>query len=210
MDKILTVLFPGFGYGPDKPLLHYAGKCAKACGHDTVSVNYRWLDMDSEHSLKERAENSLEGAVLDALRTIREAGEYRRMFFVSKSFGTFVAGETQKLMKDAGIRIYQIYLTPLPETYERYMRWERCIAVTGTADPLMTAEAREWMRLDPKVDFMLAEKANHSLEDSGDPLHSIDILKDVIRKIKDVFEEQEHGYQEDPKRKESEQNRMKA
>ena len=187
MEKGLTVLFPGFGYGSDKPLLHYAGKCAAACGYDRISVNYRWLDADSEHSLKERTENSLEGAVLDALRTIREAGEYRKMIFVSKSFGTFVAGETEKLLKDSGISIYQVYLTPLPQTYERYMRGEKCLAVTGSADPLMTAESREWMRLDPKVDLMVMENGNHSLENPQDPLESIQILETVTRKILSVF-----------------------
>ena len=81
MEKILTVLFPGFGYGPDKPLLHYAGKCAKACGFDTAAVNYSRLDMDESHSLEERTQNSIEGAVRDAMRIIREAGNYEKLFF---------------------------------------------------------------------------------------------------------------------------------
>ena len=191
MDKVLTVLFPGFGYRADKPLLHYAGKCSAACGYDVLSVNYRWLDMDKEHSLKERTENSLEGAVLDALRLIREAGRYQKLFFVSKSFGTFVAGETEKLLKGTGIPVKQIYLTPLPETYERYMRLGKCISVTGTADPLMTPEAREWMRMDPKVDLMLVENGNHSLENPGDPLESIDILKAVAAKMLETFRGEE-------------------
>ena len=67
------------------------------------------------------------------------------------------------------------------------MRGEKCLAVTGSADPLMTAEAREWMRLDPKVDLMVMENGNHSLENPQDPLESIQILETVTRKILSVF-----------------------
>ena len=31
-EKKLVVLFPGFGYGPDKPLLYYAAKVARRQG----------------------------------------------------------------------------------------------------------------------------------------------------------------------------------
>ncbi len=189
MEKILTVLFPGFGYGPDKPLLHYAGKCAKACGFDTAAVNYSRLDMDESHSLEERTQNSIEGAVRDAMRIIREAGNYEKLFFVSKSFGTFAAGEAGRLLKEEGAEVYQIYLTPLPQTYQRYMCREECTAVTGTADPLMTEAAREQMRKDAGVDLLVIENGNHSLECPDDPLISVDMLKTVTEKIWDIFHE---------------------
>ena len=36
-EKKLVVLFPGFGYGPDKPLLYYAAKLP-AC--DAIEVHF--------------------------------------------------------------------------------------------------------------------------------------------------------------------------
>lgn len=37
-EKKLVVLFPGFGYGPDKPLLYYAAKVARRQGVDCMVV----------------------------------------------------------------------------------------------------------------------------------------------------------------------------
>ena len=37
-EKKLVVLFPGFGYGPDKPLLYYAAKVARRQGLDCMVV----------------------------------------------------------------------------------------------------------------------------------------------------------------------------
>ena len=42
-EKKLVVLFPGFGYGPDKPLLYYAAKVARRQGVDCMVVQYRQL-----------------------------------------------------------------------------------------------------------------------------------------------------------------------
>ena len=39
-EKKLVVLFPGFGYGPDKPLLYYAAKVARRQGLDCMVVQY--------------------------------------------------------------------------------------------------------------------------------------------------------------------------
>ena len=40
-EKKLVVLFPGFGYGPDKPLLYYAAKVARRQGNDCKVEQYR-------------------------------------------------------------------------------------------------------------------------------------------------------------------------
>ena len=39
-EKKLVVLFPGFGYGPDKPLLYYAAKVARRQGLGCMVVQY--------------------------------------------------------------------------------------------------------------------------------------------------------------------------
>ena len=39
-EKKLVVLFPGFGYGPDKPLLYYAAKVARRKRLDCMAVQY--------------------------------------------------------------------------------------------------------------------------------------------------------------------------
>ena len=190
MKNVLVLLFPGFGYGPDKPLLHYAAKCAKAWGFDVAAVHYSWLDSDETHSLQERTENSLNGAVKDALQVLKEADGYRKMIFVSKSFGTFVAGEVQKILEKQGADIYQIFLTPLPMTYDWYMKGQECISVTGLEDPLMTSEARNQMKMDPKVEFLVAEGCNQSMEDPDDPVRSAEVLCQITELMWNAMQKQ--------------------
>lgn len=36
----LAIIFPGLGYGPDRPLLYYAGKLAREAGYNLVTVSY--------------------------------------------------------------------------------------------------------------------------------------------------------------------------
>ena len=50
-EKKLVVLFPGFGYGPDKPLLYYAAKVARRQGLDCMVVDRKSTRLNSSHIL---------------------------------------------------------------------------------------------------------------------------------------------------------------
>lgn len=53
-EKKLVVLFPGFGYGPDKPLLYYAAKVARRQGLDCMVVQYSQLFPHEENAAGQR------------------------------------------------------------------------------------------------------------------------------------------------------------
>ena len=87
-EKKLVVLFPGFGYGPDKPLLYYAAKVARRQGLGCMVVQYRQL-FPHEETPQASAAKSYPGAAQDAMTQI-PAG-YDRYICIAKSFGTMVA-----------------------------------------------------------------------------------------------------------------------
>lgn len=87
-EKKLVVLFPGFGYGPDKPLLYYAAKVARRQGLDCMVVQYSQL-FPHEETPQASAAKSYPGAAQDAMTQI-PAG-YDRYICIAKSFGTMVA-----------------------------------------------------------------------------------------------------------------------
>ena len=87
-EKKLVVLFPGFGYGPDKPLLYYAAKVARRQGLDCMAVQYSQL-FPHEETPQASAAKSYPGAAQDAMTQI-PAG-YDRYICIAKSFGTMVA-----------------------------------------------------------------------------------------------------------------------
>ena len=62
-EKKLVVLFPGFGYGPDKPLLYYAAKVARRQGLDCMVVQYSQL-FPHEETPQASAAKSYPGAAL--------------------------------------------------------------------------------------------------------------------------------------------------
>ena len=65
-EKKLVVLFPGFGYGPDKPLLYYAAKVARRQGLDCMVVQYSQL-FPHEETPQTSAAKSYPGAAQDAM-----------------------------------------------------------------------------------------------------------------------------------------------
>lgn len=87
-EKKLVVLFPGFGYGPDKPLLYYAAKVARRQGVDCMVVQYSQL-FPHEETPQASAAKSYPGAAQDAMTQIPTG--YDRYICIAKSFGTMVA-----------------------------------------------------------------------------------------------------------------------
>lgn len=111
-EKKLVVLFPGFGYGPDKPLLYYAAKVARRQGLDCMVVQYSQL-FPHEETPQASAAKSYPGAAQDAMTQI-PAG-YDRYICIAKSFGTMVAASWVKAHPEYHVTLLQ--LTPLAWEY---------------------------------------------------------------------------------------------
>ncbi|HIV87511.1 MAG TPA: hypothetical protein H9896_05340 [Candidatus Pygmaiobacter gallistercoris] len=175
----LMVLFPGFGYGPDKPLLHYARKSALAAGWQTLAIDYGPLSRTPGDSVFEASRAAFPQAFSAACAQVDSAlraGEYARILFVSKSFGTLIAGELTASRPAIGAENF--FLTPLGDTLP-YLGQPGCMAATGGADGLVTAPQRRAMRELLGSRLLLFPGADHSLEVAGDPLAGIEILSQV-------------------------------
>ena len=179
----LMVLFPGFGYGPDKPLLHYARKAALAAGWQTLAIDYGPLSRPVEQSIFEAGKRAFPKAFAAAsaqLDSALRAGEYAQILFVSKSFGTLIAGELTASRPAAGAKNF--FLTPLGDTLA-YLSQPDCMAAAGDADGLVTDEQRCEMRSLLGNRLLLFAGADHSLEVPGDPLAGISILGQVTATV---------------------------
>lgn len=130
-EKKLVVLFPGFGYGPDKPLLYYAAKVAHRQGLDCMVVQYSQL-FPHEETPQASAAKSYPGAAQDAMTQI-PAG-YDRYICIAKSFGTMVAAGWVKAHPEYHVTLLQ--LTPLAWEYAPLYAGMPAWHATGTADPL--------------------------------------------------------------------------
>ena len=181
-EKKLVVLFPGFGYGPDKPLLYYAAKVARRQGVDCMVVQYRQL-FPHEETPQASAAKSYPGAAQDAMTQI-PAG-YDRYICIAKSFGTMVAAGWVEAHPEYHVTLLQ--LTPLAWEYAPLYAGMPAWHATGTADPLGGAALRRALEDDPAITTYFVEGGNHSLDTPEDYTAGIEAMKDIVRKYEEAM-----------------------
>ncbi|MBL4938275.1 alpha/beta hydrolase [Clostridium sp. YIM B02515] len=171
----IAVLFPGADYSCDKPLLHYARKAALLSGCDVLSLEYGFC----------RATNPVEGnpfnqIVKDSYEAVRLCVEnkYNNIYFISKSFGTAVAGEVSSLV--GYDKVNNLFLTPTEETIPYILR-SKCTVISGERDKHFTQNNIDTIRKNSSVDLHIIDKAVHSLEIDDDYIESINILEYITK-----------------------------
>jgi hypothetical protein len=177
VDRVAP-LIPGAGYSADRPLLHFAAAVFEKHGWTTVPVSWpsplpsRGSDLVAWfHQLRSYAVRHVE-PLLDEQTAPRIA-------LVGKSMGSFAAAPAA----DRGLP--GIWLTPALRDTELAPDLRRATApfllAGGTADRVWdSAVARSLGR--PVFE---APGADHGLEIPGDPLASIDILRDLTTAMDD-------------------------
>ena len=204
-----AVIFPGLGYGPDRPLLYYAGKLAREAGYSLVTVSYGELPRVERPSpgkpldtgkleecfrlALERATAQLDG-VLGALcggKPGQEQGKHPvgtgtdcspDILLISKSIGTAVGAAWAA---SRGLSPRQLLYTPVARTFDFPLA--RSIAFHGTADPwIQTGDCVSGCR-NARVPLHLFEGANHSLE-VADVQESLRHLAEAMRLTADFID----------------------
>jgi hypothetical protein len=162
-----VVLLPGVRYFSQAPLLWYAREAARAGGWSVLELSERApADQEPFEWITERAESAL------------NAASATQVAMIGKSLGSAAAPLATKRALPA------VWLTPLltrPDVIAALGGTDRPTLVVGSpADQtwgngeLPENEALEVMELDG---------LDHSLQVEGDPLESIDVLRDVTERI---------------------------
>ncbi|MFC4123246.1 alpha/beta hydrolase [Nonomuraea zeae] len=161
----VAVLLPGQAYTAARPLLHFARAVLVQHGW---SVQEIWWDAPTGPTVEHR-----EKWVIDQARQALDAEKADRLLLVGKSLGTFAAAEAA----DRGLPA--IWLTPLITMGGVLESVRRSTAPTllvgGTGDQSWDGAAVRTM--DHR--YVEIPDANHGLEIHGDPVGSVQILKDV-------------------------------
>lgn len=167
----LVVLFPGRGYTCDKPLLYYAGMTAREKGFDTLALEYGFFKAGKPFTAEDIAP-FCEELVL----TLRAAGAhgYQKLYFISKSLGTVLAGEVSMLLGHPGIR--HLFLTPVERTLP-YMLHTKSVAIVGTADDSFPQHCVDAVSADAGCELVFIADADHSLETPQGVVHNFSILE---------------------------------
>lgn len=174
-DKKMVVIFPGGNYSADCPLLYYAGFKFEVRGYEKVAISYGDL-VKRAKSLDECIE-AVKSAVLTQLQSF-DLSKYDDIVFVSKSFGTVVAGWIEEKLC---IEARHIYLTPIKETLPYIQNKKNIIAVVaGTKDEQLDADILKEHCIKENIYLKQIDGAGHRLEVCGDVGKNIEILKDIV------------------------------
>ena len=169
----VVILFPGAGYSCDKPMLHFARKATLQSGCDVLSLEYGYL----------KTNNSFKSEFLE--QTIKEANEgitmclsnsYKKIYFISKSMGTTIAGEISKFIGYE--KINNLFLTPTTKAIPHIIK-SKCTVVVGSNDNVFPKESIDKISNHPLIDLNIINNATHSLEIDNNYKQSLEILVSV-------------------------------
>jgi hypothetical protein len=162
-----VVLLPGRFYLSQAPLLWFAREAAQARGWSALEVDERPPeDQDLFAWMRDQAQRAVEAVEADLVVVI------------GKSLGSAAA----PLVADSGLPA--VWLTPLltrPDVADALARASApALAVGSPADPT-------WGEGDvpenPSLEVLELPGLDHSLQVSGDPLASLDVLRDVTARV---------------------------
>lgn len=97
--KKLVVLFPGWNYSVDCPLLYYSDFYFETEGYDKLLIDYGDVLKNDQLTVEQRIEAIKE----NTLNKIQDncSANYEDIIFVSKSIGTVIAGWVQEQILNA-------------------------------------------------------------------------------------------------------------
>ena len=183
----IAVLFPGFGYTGQMPLMYYPRQLLLESGADVFLVGYNYSQRpDFQSSPVEERDIWLRTDAIAAYKAALAQRNYERVTLVGKSIGTRAIGHllaTEERLPSLGC----VWLTPILRNQQLCaqikQRPHRALFVVGTADshydPAKLAEVQQATA----GEVMVIENADHSLEITGDIVQSIQVLEGLIGEI---------------------------
>ncbi len=183
----LGVVFPGWGYTADRPVLYYPGLLLLQRGADLLRVEYTYARRPEYlAAMQEERARWLHADVTAALEAGLAARAYEEITLVGKSIGTLAMGHL--LASDARLRRARgIWLTPLlreERLLDQIRRWGGpSIFVAGTADPHYSPTHLEAAVAATRGRQVRIEGADHALEIAGSVVQTVEAMQKVVQAL---------------------------
>ncbi len=184
----LAIVFPGYGYSTQAPLLYYAIELLSELGYDVLSVNYEYNKNEGFLKSPETVQDQWFAAdVAAVLEMARSRPQYSKWVVVGKSLGTTAI--LQLLSEgDYPMRTKLIWLTP-GFSHSRITEVVRTtkldsIFFVGTLDRYYDQTEYELMKTNARVRVELFKGADHSLQTSDSTATSIEYLKRYLASLR--------------------------
>jgi len=178
----LAVIFPGWAYSCERPLLYYTRVAALEQGADVLTVDYGYNVLESFDRLSPADQHVwFERETAAALAAGLAQKDYARLTLIGKSIGSQAVGRLLGENTAAG----GILLTPTLQVAalrdQVSAASNRLLVVLGTGDDAHQPEFLD--ALGDDVTRFIIEGADHALEIPGDAAASLNVLATVTASI---------------------------
>lgn len=181
--RMLAVVFPGVGYHVDKPLLYYSRKLIQALGYEVINIEYDNFPPNIKgdvYKMKKAFFTALSNTE-EQLKNIDFYG-FEKVVFISKSIGTIVASEYDRMHR---VGAKHIYYTPVAQTFNSIS--DKSIVFHGTSDNWVDTSIVKDGCENKNIPLIVIENANHSLE-TGEIMTDTQNMAMIMKATKDFLE----------------------
>lgn len=181
----LAIFLPGIGYTAKSPLFHYTERLLAEQEYDILRINYDYNNpLYNEYTMAE-IEEAVKQDAKQVIDQVLKGSLYEKFFLVAKSLGTIALANEIERKKFKGAKT--VWLTPLIKHEDIFQAMKECqnpaLSFIGDKDHYYDRSRMEELQANKELDSHVLKDVNHGMDFIGDPLKSIDVLKDVITDI---------------------------
>ncbi|MFP3324223.1 alpha/beta hydrolase [Planococcus sp. SIMBA_160] len=183
--KKLAIFLPGIGYTAKSPLFHYTERLLAEQEYDILRINYDFTNPFYDAYTMAEIEEAVKRDAKQVIDLVLKGSLYEKFFLVAKSLGTIALADELERQKFNGAKT--VWLTPLLKHAEVYKAMKQspnpALSFIGDKDHYYESSRMEEIQANSQLDAHVLKDVNHGMDFIGDPLKSIDILKDIITDI---------------------------
>ena len=181
----LAIFLPGIGYTAKSPLFHYTERLLVEQEYDILRINYDYTNPLYDQYTMAEIDEAVKHDVKQVIDQVLKGSVYEQFFLVAKSLGTIALASELGRKKFKGAKT--VWLTPLIKHEDVFLAMKECpnpaLGFIGDKDHYFDRSRMEELQANSRLDSHVLKDVNHGMDFIGDPLKSIDILKDVITDI---------------------------
>jgi predicted alpha/beta hydrolase family esterase len=181
----LAIVYPGYAYSCDGPLLWYTTRILLSLGADVLWVEYPYDTLPEWGSSEDRSEWLFEDSAA-AFESAAKRRSYERITLIGKSLGTIAMGKILASGSATG-DVRGVWMTPVLTDPDLRQAMEEApnpsLVIIGSADHYYDASFLERLNKKAKTTVLALQGADHLLESDEGTIRSIDILKTVMESV---------------------------
>lgn len=186
----LAIFMPGSGYTNQRPLFHFSEGIFLNQGADVLEIDYRYKEKDYDHFDMEELSKAIQIDVKTVIDQVLRESSYDEFYLVAKSLGTIALCTELKRADFKNARV--VWFTPLihrDDVLQAMVESPQAgLCFIGDNDPCYSASRYNQLENNTKIIAHLLPGITHDMEYVDQPIPSIDVLKEIMKKLSQFAE----------------------